>query len=56
MVVTEFCDAEALVEIGLDLPAPARLALKLRQSGLDIPHELIETNEIIQYLCEGKHV
>ena len=45
-----FEDSEQLLNSGLDVPASARLALKLREKGLPVPQDCLEADEIIRYL------
>lgn len=46
-----FCREEKLLSLGLDYPIAARLAKRLRQSGINIPENIIHTEEIISHLC-----
>jgi len=45
---------EKLLSLGLDYPIAARLAKGLRQSGINIPENIIHTEEIISHLCRLK--
>ncbi len=45
---------EKLLSLGLDYPIAARLAKGLRQSGVNIPENIIHTEEIISHLCRLK--
>ena len=49
-----FADPEMLIKAGLDLPSVTRIALKLREGGLDIPLGLYTTGELCDAIVKLK--
>ena len=47
-----FKDIEGIYKLGLDVPSAIEFAHELRKSGIDIPQGIIDTEEIIDYLCQ----
>jgi energy-coupling factor transport system ATP-binding protein len=45
-----FRNVEYIESLSLDVPFPVKLAHKLRQNGIEIPEEIIDTDELAQYL------
>ncbi|MDD3655316.1 MAG: energy-coupling factor transporter ATPase [Atribacterota bacterium] len=46
-----FNQAELLISLGLEVPQITKLARKLAESGLDIPSNILNEDEMIEYLC-----
>ncbi|MHC1724078.1 MAG: energy-coupling factor transporter ATPase [Aminipila sp.] len=49
-----FSEVEKIREIGLDVPVAVDLADKLRKRGINIPKDIIGTEEMVEYLCQYK--
>lgn len=49
-----FSEVEKIREIGLDVPIAVELADKLRNRGINIPKNIIRTEEMVEYLCQYK--
>lgn len=47
-----FSDIEPLLELGLDVPPAVEFACELRKHGIDVPKDLIYTEEIVDYICQ----
>ncbi len=45
---------EQIISLGLDLPVAAQLARGLRSRGIEVPEDIIQTEEIIDCLCRLK--
>lgn len=46
-----FRQAELIRRLGLDLPLPLQLALKLKESGYPLPPDILSTEELVDHLC-----
>ncbi len=46
-----FNQAELLISLGLEVPQITKLARKLAESGLDIPYNILNEDEMVEYLC-----
>lgn len=49
-----FSEVEKIREIGLEVPIAVELADKLRNRGINIPKNIIRTEEMVEYLCQYK--
>nr|WP_315024736.1 energy-coupling factor transporter ATPase [uncultured Aminipila sp.] len=49
-----FSEVGKIRELGLDVPVAVDLADKLRKRGIDIPKDIIRTEEMVEYLCQYK--
>ena len=47
-----FQDIDSLYKLGLDIPPAVEFACELRKNGVDIPQDIIYTEEIVDYLCQ----
>ena len=47
-----FSHADELREMNLDIPMPVELARRLRARGIDIPANIINMEEMVEYLCQ----
>lgn len=47
-----FTQVEKLREIGLEVPMVTELACRLKKKGIDIPMDIITTEEMVKYLCQ----
>lgn len=47
-----FSHADELREMNLDIPMPVELARRLRARGIDIPADIINMEEMVEYLCQ----
>ncbi|MBP3384866.1 MAG: energy-coupling factor transporter ATPase [Firmicutes bacterium] len=47
-----FSHADELREMNLDIPMPVELARRLRARGIDIPADIINIEEMVEYLCQ----
>ena len=48
-----FSRAHELKELCLGVPAPVELAIQLRDLGMDIPRDILTTDELVKYLTES---
>ena len=46
-----FTEVELLKQYGLDVPQMTELAYRLRKDGLDIPADILTTEEMVNALC-----
>lgn len=49
-----FSHAELMKSVNLDVPPIVELADKLRENGVDVPHEIITEEEMVEFLCQYK--
>jgi len=49
-----FAEVEMLKNIGLDVPQMTELSYRLRKNGLDIPADILTTEEMVEALCQLK--
>ena len=49
-----FAHADELREMNLDIPMPVELARRLRARGIDVPANIINMEEMVEYLCQYK--
>lgn len=49
-----FMHGDELQEMNLDIPMPVRLADRLRARGIDVPANIINMEEMVEYLCQYK--
>lgn len=49
-----FSQGEKVRSVNLDVPLAVELAAKLREEGIDIPANIIGTEEMVEYLCQYK--
>ena len=49
-----FSEVEMLKKYGLDVPQMTELAYRLRKNGLDIPADILTTEEMVNALCQLK--
>ena len=49
-----FTEVELLKQYGLDVPQMTELAYRLRKDGLDIPADILTTEEMVNALCQLK--
>ena len=47
-----FRQMEQIRQLGLDLPLPLQLALKLKESGYTIPNDILSAEELVEHLCQ----
>lgn len=47
-----FAKQDELSAMGMELPFAVELAMRLRNQGISVPSEIIETNELVNYLCQ----
>jgi len=46
-----FSNAEKIEELGLDVPLAVSMAAKLRNSGINVPEDIINSDDLVTYLC-----
>jgi energy-coupling factor transport system ATP-binding protein len=46
-----FCSSDKIISLGLDFPIAYRLAAGLREKGFQLPPDIIQTEEFVNYLC-----
>ena len=49
-----FRSTETIESLNLDVPFAVQAAHKLREKGIDIPNDIINTDELVTYLCQYK--
>lgn len=49
-----FARGEKVKSVNLDVPLAVELAARLRQRGIDVPADIIGTEEMVEYLCQYK--
>lgn len=49
-----FSQGEKVRSVNLDVPLAVELAAKLRDKGIDVPANIIGTEEMVEYLCQYK--
>ena len=49
-----FARGERVKSVNLDVPLAVELAARLRQRGIDVPADIIGTEEMVEYLCQYK--
>ncbi|MBR6683136.1 MAG: energy-coupling factor transporter ATPase [Firmicutes bacterium] len=49
-----FAEVEMLKNIGLDVPQMTELSYRLRKNGLDVPADILTTEEMVEALCQLK--
>ena len=49
-----FREVDYIEALSLDVPFAVQVAHKLREKGIDIPTDIIETDELVTYLCQYK--
>ena len=49
-----FTEVKLLKQYGLDVPQMTELAYRLRKDGLDIPADILTTEEMVNALCQLK--
>ncbi len=49
-----FAKHELIIKLGLEVPIIANVAHKLREKGMDIPFDILEIDEMVNYLCQYK--
>lgn len=49
-----FGQEEKVKSVNLDVPMAIELAAKLRQKGIEVPENIIGTEEMVEYLCQYK--
>ena len=49
-----FSHEEELRAVNLDVPLTIELATKLREEGIEVPRNIIEMEEMVEYLCQYK--
>jgi len=49
-----FREADYIESLSLDVPFAVQAAHKLRKKGIDVPEEMIHTEELVTYLCQYK--
>jgi energy-coupling factor transport system ATP-binding protein len=49
-----FQQAELIRRLGLDLPLPLRLALKLKERGYPLPPDILSAEELVDHICRLK--
>ena len=47
-----FSNAEKIEELGLDVPLAVGMAVKLREKGIDVPADIINSDDLVAYLCQ----
>lgn len=47
-----FSQKEKILSVNLDIPLAIALAMELRKKGIDVPENIIEMEEMVQYLCQ----
>lgn len=49
-----FAQGEKVKSVNLDVPLAVELAVQLRKRGIEVPQEIIGTEEMVEYLCQYK--
>jgi energy-coupling factor transport system ATP-binding protein len=49
-----FCQGERIKSVNLDVPLAVELGAKLRQRGINVHENIIEAEEMVEYLCQYK--
>ena len=49
-----FAGGEKVKSVNLDVPLAVELAARLRQRGIEVPADIIGTEEMVEYLCQYK--
>lgn len=49
-----FSQGERVKSVNLDVPLAVELAARLRQRGIEVPADIIGTEEMVEYLCQYK--
>jgi energy-coupling factor transport system ATP-binding protein len=49
-----FARSREIRELSLDVPLPVELAEGLRENGIPVPHDIITTEGMVDYLCQLK--
>lgn len=47
-----FRQMEQIRQLGLDMPLPLQMALKLKKSGYTIPNDILSAEELVEHLCQ----
>ncbi len=47
-----FSQGELLQSVNLDIPLAVEIAARLREKGIDVPKEIISTEEMVEFLCQ----
>ena len=47
-----FSQKEKILSVNLDIPLAVELAMELRKQGIEVPENIIEMEEMVQYLCQ----
>ncbi len=49
-----FAQYDLILKLGLEVPIIAKVAHKLREKGIEVPFEILEIDEMVNYLCQYK--
>jgi energy-coupling factor transport system ATP-binding protein len=49
-----FSDEETLRRIRLDVPLAVDMAQKLRERGIEVPHDIITQEKLVEFICQYK--
>jgi energy-coupling factor transport system ATP-binding protein len=49
-----FTDEKTLRRIRLDVPLAVDMAHKLRERGIDVPHDIITQEKLVEFICQYK--
>ncbi|MFV0440991.1 MAG: energy-coupling factor transporter ATPase [Lachnospirales bacterium] len=49
-----FSEYDKITELGLEVPIVAKIAHELRKKGIDIPKDVLEIDEMVEFLCQYK--
>jgi len=47
-----FSQGELLQSVNLDIPLAVDIAVRLREKGIDVPKDIISTEEMVEFLCQ----
>lgn len=47
-----FSQKEKILSVNLDIPLAIELAMELRKKGIEVPENIIEMEEMVEYLCQ----
>ena len=47
-----FSQKDKILSVNLDIPLAVELAMELRKQGIEVPENIIEMEEMVQYLCQ----
>ena len=49
-----FSQRQLLQSVNLDIPLAVEIAAHLREKGIDVPEDIISTEEMVEFLCQYK--